>query len=497
MPNSLAYRLRPSANVLIIDPGTGLSAVIALASGASKVNLPVDQPLIPALLDDPLREASGELLFDQRLSVIRRSSRSVLSQKGKVYDIVEWALSDSYRPIASGAFSLSEDFLLTREAFQQGWHRLSPEGVISITRWIGTPPSESARTWSTILAALRAEGIATPDPHLVAFRTMRTTTILVGKKPWIPSELNSIREFLISNHFDAVYLPNLQPGEINRFNRLPEPVYAELFKELLDHPESTIAAYDFRLESTTDDRPFFFHFFRWSQSPEVLASLGLMWQPFGGSGYLVLVAMLFLMILLTIPIMILPWIYAQRRDQGLRPPVWVWLYFGGLGMGFMLVEIALILRLGLLLDYPVISFGLVLFTLLLSSSAGSRLSKAIPLRVALAALLLLLLGTILLIQPMIEGALTLPLWGRILITIAFLTPSGFCMGIPFAAGLNRLENHRPGMIPWAWAVNGATSGLSGVLATMALLDLGFRLSLGLGLGCYAIVLGSTFLWRKM
>jgi hypothetical protein len=497
MPNSLAYRLRPNANVLIIDPGTGLSAVIALASDASKVNLPVDQPLIPALLEDSLREASGELLFDQRLNMIRRSSRSVLSQKGKAYDIVEWALSDSYRPIASGAFSLSEDFLLTQEAFQQGWRRLSRQGVISITRWIGTPPSESARIWSTILTALRAEGLTTPDPHLVAFRTMRTTTILVSKQPWIPSELDSVREFLTSNHFDLIYLPDLQPGEVNRFNRLPEPVYAELFKELLDHPESTIAAYDFRLEPTTDDRPFFFHFFRWSQSPEVLASLGLMWQPFGGSGYLVLIAMLLLMILLTIPIMILPWIHARRGDAATKPPGWVWLYFGGLGMGFMFVEIVLILRLGLLLDYPVISFGLVLFTLLLSSGVGSRLSKAIPLRVALAALLLLLLGMIFLTQPMIYWTLTLPLWGRILIAIVFLTPSGFFMGIPFAAGLNRLENHRPGMIPWAWAVNGATSGLSGVLATMALLDLGFRVSLGLGLACYAIVLISTFLWRNL
>jgi hypothetical protein len=495
MPSNIAYRLRPEANTLIIDPGTGLSSVIALASGARAVSMPVDQPLIPTLLEGSLREPSGELLFDSRLHLIRRSSRSVLGQQGETYDIIEWALSDPFRPIASGAFSLSENFLLTKEAFQHGWRRLTPEGVIMITRWIGTPPAESARTWSTIVHALKAEGLTTPDFHLVAFRSMRTMTILVNNQVWNQQELDVIRGFLKSNHFDAVYLPDLEPGEVNRFNRLPEPVYAELFKDLLHQPQATIANYDFRLEPSSDDRPFFFHFFRWSQSSEVLASLGILWQPFGGSGYLVILAMFALMLLLSIPIMILPWIYSRRRTSDLKTPVWIWLYFGGLGMGFMFVEIALILRLGVLLDYPVVSFGLVLFTLLLSSGIGSRLSKRVPLRTSLGILLVLLLVMTLFLQPLIDGTVALPLWARILVSVALLIPSGVCMGVPFATGLNRLERLGQGLIPWAWAVNGATSGLSGVLATLALLDLGFRLSFSIGLACYAIVLGSTFLGR--
>jgi hypothetical protein len=47
------------------------------------------------------------------------------------------------------------------------------------------------------------------------------------------------------------------------------------------------------------------------------------------------------------------------------------------------------------------------------------------------------------------------------------------MGIPFAAGLRRLEENSPGLIPLAWAVNGAVSGIAGVLAVMVALDWGY------------------------
>ena len=68
------------------------------------------------------------------------------------------------------------------------------------------------------------------------------------------------------------------------------------------------------------------------------------------------------------------------------------------------------------------------------------------------------------------------------------------MGIPFAAGMRFLERRTPGLIPWAWAINGAVSGLAGVLASLALLDIGFQLTLGIGVLCYTIVLISSKHW---
>jgi hypothetical protein len=495
MPAGLAYILRPGADALIIDPGTGLSAHISLALGAGRVHLPVDQPLITELMMNPYRAASGNILAEKRIQLIGRSSRGALSLAQTEYSIVEWALSDPFHPITSGAFSLTEDYLLTKEAFEQGWQRLTPDGLMVITRWIGTPPSEATRAWSTLLHALERQGVSDPGPHLAAYRGMRTATILVSKQPYNAQELKIIRAFLNQNLYDPIFLPDIKPSEINRHNQLPNPVYYQIFRDLLEDPQETIRTYEFRLEPTSDDRPYFFHFFRWTQSSEVLATLGVLWQPFGGSGYFVLLAMLALMLLLATPLVILPWVYLLRGQGKARPAFRVWLYFGGLGAGFMFVEVPLIIRLSLFLDYPVLAFGVVLFTLLLASGLGSISSWRIPLRMGLPVLCGLLITNVILLPVLIQEGLALPLWLRVVCTVLWLAPTGFFMGIPFAAGLGNLEAHAPGLIPWAWAINGAASGLSGVLATLALLDIGFRVTVYIGIFCYAIALVTIGRWK--
>ncbi len=494
MPAAIAYTLRPGSQALVVNPGTGMAAQGALVMGASQVSIPTDQPLIALLLDQDLSEASANFLRDQRLDRYPFSSRSMLSMRDNEYTVVEWALSDPYRPIASGAFSLVENFILTQEAFEAGWKRLTSDGILVITRWIGTPPSEATRAWSTLLQALRSQGLARPADHLAAFRGMRTMTILASKQPFSGEELSMIRAFLTKNAFDPVYLPDLAEKEVNQFNRLPQPIYQRLFSALVSKPQITMGEYDFRLEPATDDQPYFFHFFRWAQSSQVLATLGVIWQPFGGSGYFVLLAMLALMFMLSTPLVLLPWL-ATRRDRQASPPQRrAWFYFGALGAGFMLVEIPLIQRLNLMLDFPVLAFGLVLFILLLSSGFGSLLSEQIRLRRALLALIVLLSTHIGLLPIVIQESLAQPLMIRVLIVTLWLVPTGICMGIPFAAGLRLLEQRTPGFIPWAWAINGAVSGIAGVLASLALLDLGFQMTLVLGGVCYTGALYAAGVW---
>ena len=495
MPGGLAYLLRPEATALIIDPGTGMSASIALALDAKQVDLPVDQPLIPDLLRGSFSDESGRILDDERIHLIPRSSRGVLSSQNTKYSIVEWALSSPYHPITSGAFSLTENYLLTQDAIELAWRRLDSDGLLVVTRWIGTPPSETARVWTTIVHALNDLNLSDPGHHLAAYRGMRTATVIVSKRAFTTDELHKVRDFLTINAFDPIYLPDLMDVEINQYNKLPKPIYAQLFLDLLEDPEETASNYDFRLEPTTDDRPFFFHFFRWSQSPQVLETLGLIWQPFGGSGYFVLLAMLGLMVLLATPLVILPWVTTLRGQAKRRLPRWFWVYFSALGAGFMLVEIPLITRLSLFLEYPVLSFGVVLFALLLASGVGSMLSRRLSLSASLIMLCGFLFLNIFFLPAIINQGMVLPLWLRVLITVFWLMPVGFLMGIPFASGLRALQTQTPGLIPWAWAINGATSGLSGVLAALALLDLGFRITLGIGLACYALALWTIRTWH--
>jgi len=482
LPTGLPYRLRPAGTVLILDPGAGLEAQLALAAGAARVDLPVEEPLVFDLLQGPLAQSSRGLLLDPRVVVLERSGRGALAAQGDPYDLVVFALSEPFRPVAAGAFSLTEYYALTWQALYDAYARLGPEGILVLTRWLGNPPSESARAWATLLLALEKQGLADPAPNLLAYRSMRTATLLATRRPFTPDELSEARGFLERNGFDPIWLPDLEPSELNRHNRLPTDVYHQLFTDLLRQPRQTLASNEFNLNPPSDNRPYFYHYFRWRQTPQVMAALGTQWLPFGGSGYLVLLALLLLVMVLAGALALVPAL-AWRATPRL-PRRWL-IYFGCLGAGYLWVEIPLIQRLTLLLDRPALALALVLFTLLMASGAGSLLSERLPLRPALAGLVGLLAVELLLLPALVR--LGLP-WGfpaRAALAAALAAPPGLLMGIPFAVGLRRLQASLPGAVPWAWAVNGAVSGVSGVLAALITLDWGFGATLGLGALAYA------------
>ena len=480
MPSTLAYILRPHGAALILNPGAGLSPLLALASGAEHVTIPTDNPLVTEVLKTTYLGYSQGLYSHPRLTVSPRSSRGLLSLPNKRYAVIEIALSDSFHPVTSGAFSLSENFLLTKESVTQAWNRLSSDGLLVITRWVETPPSESARAWSTMIAALREMRVSNIQSHTIAYRGMRTATMIASRKPFTDNELAVVRIFLQENGFDALVLPNLETDEVNRRNVLPEPVYHQLYTNLLENHETTIRDYPFNLAPPRDTQPYFFHFFRWRQTSDVLATLGKIWQPFGGSGYFVLLGLLVFMILLGIPLVLAPLYILRRRSSTAVPRASMLLYFGSLGAGYLLIEIPLIQSLGLPLDQPALALATVLFILLLASGLGSLLSPRLSLRPALLILILIISSLTIALPAFVQWILPLPLYGRIALTIVILIPLGLLMGVPFVSGLAHLENHSSHLIPWAWAINGALSGVSGVMAAMISLSLGFQATLFTG-----------------
>ena len=66
-----------------------------------------------------------------------------------------------------------------------------------------------------------------------------------------------------------------------------------------------------------------------------------------------------------------------------------------------------------------------------------------------------------------------------------LAPLGLLMGMPFPGGLAWLGKRAPGLVPWAWAINGCTSVLASVLAAMVALSAGFSWVLAAAALAYA------------
>jgi hypothetical protein len=503
LPEAVAFRLRPGARTLILEPGGGLSILQALAGGAGEVDavegnaltrraVAVTNPL------DPYALPGVRTILENSRSYLRRGEDSA------AFDVIAVPLTDAYRPVASGAYSLAESYGLTVESFRDALARLAPGGLLVATRWLQIPPSEDLRLVATLAEALARRGIEQPGEALVAYRGIQTLTVLAKPDGWHSEELELVREFAGSRRFDMVWAPGIQPEETNRYNRTPTPEHYEAARDLLlAFPGSAsrfYAGYPFAIAPPTDDHPFFFHFFRWGQTPRVLATLGRTWQPFGGSGYLVLLALLVLVLVLGAVLILLPLAFRRQAMTGSFAPGLrrrVVAYFGLLGLAFLFVELPIIQRWILLFGQPTYAFTAAVLTILLFSGLGSALVRSPRVHPRAVVPSLVILGcAVALAGPCLnQASLGWPAGWRTMVAVASLAPLGFLMGMPFPLGLAWLERSSSPLVPWAWAVNGCASVLASVLAAILALSVGFTAVLLIGAGCYAAA--AAVMWRDL
>lgn len=481
LPVALPYQMRPGARALVLEPRGGLDLWTALAQGATTVVAVEGNPLV--------LQAAGSAYSDGRVEVVVEEGRSYVRRADQAFDVVHLALSDTYRPVTSGAYSLGERYDLTVEAFEDYLARLQPGGLLVVERWLQLPPSEMLRAGATAIEALRNAGVEDPASQLAVLRSWQVGLIVVKKGAFSQAELHQIRDFGEGQDLDLVALPGLTEAEANQRNVLEEPVYYRAFQQLQTQPEALYGEYEYDVRPTTDSRPFFFHLFRWGQTQAILQQLGRTWQPWGGSGYLVLLALLAVASLASVGLILMPMVLAREEGRGLYGTGWlkgrVLAYFGLLGLGFLFVEIPLIQHFILFLGQPVYAFVAVATALLLFSGLGSLAAQRLPLRRTLPLLVLLILLYPLGLSHLFQSALAAPLVARLLIAVLVLAPLGFLMGIPFPGGLIWLRERAPGMIPWAWAVNGCASVLASILAAIVALSVGFSWVLGAAALAYA------------
>lgn len=498
LPESFAFQIFPEAEVLVVEPAGGLGVLQALVGGASQVTAIVSNPLVIEAIAATSPEA--DVFKHEQVRTLFKSSRVFLETPGDEFKLIFIPLTDTYRPVASGAYSLNETYNLTIESFAAMISRLEKDGALMATRWLQTPPSETIRLLATVLEALESLGVDTPGEKIVAYRSIQTMTILVKPGGWEQLELSQLREFIDNRRFDLVWSPDISPEEANRYNKLPEPVYYQRAKELIAEADKKgyYAEYPFDIQPATDDHPFFFHFFKWEQSPQIMATLGLVWQPFGGSGYFVLIALLILVTGLSLLLIILPLVIKRSAlamdgvsRTGVEPPISKWrvlVYFGSIGLAFLFIEIPLIQKSILSFEHPVYTFTFIVLVLLSFSSIGSALSRKmrLPGKWLLAALFGLAIITPIVVTQIQEAALGWTLIQRALVIGISLAPMGIMMGIPFPLGLAWLEKSGSSMIPWAWAVNGCASVVAAVLAAILALSFGFSVVLVLGAAFYGV-----------
>ncbi|HVW65214.1 MAG TPA: SAM-dependent methyltransferase [Nitrosospira sp.] len=484
--------------VLVLGAGAGADVLQALYYRAGSVDaVELDRNIID-LVRNRFGDFSGNLYKRPDVRVHEGEARGFASARLGHYDLIQVALLDSFGVASAGLYGLSESYLYTVEALQTYLGHLAPDGVLSITRWLTLPPRDSLKLFATAIAALEKSGVPDPGRRLAMIRGWKTVTLLVKNSEFSPDEIAAIREFSRTRSFDPGYYPGMLPEEANRYNLLAQPYFYESAIALLGPgSQDFIDRYKFNIEPATDDRPYFFRFFKWDAAVELFSLRQQGGMALLDWSYPLLVATLIQAVLASILLILVPLAASQSRQA--LPPASAALYFLAIGFAFMFMEIAFIQKFILFLSHPLYALAVVLCAFLVFAALGSwlagrkqgRAAEARSVTTAIIALGAVALLYLAFLPGLFSALIHLPDPAKILISAALIAPPGICMGIPFPTGMARLACTLPDAIPWAWAINGFASVVGAVLASLLAVHLGFTavilLAVALyGLACVAI-----------
>ena len=513
LTSALPYHLLQEPAVLVLGAGGGTDLLQALALGARTVDAVELNPQVVALVQETFGDFSGHPYNLPGVRLHLAEARGFVEGHAQRYDLIQVALLDAFSAAAAGLHGLAETYLYTVEALGTYLDHLTPGGLLAITRWVNLPPRDPLKLFATAVAALEARGVREPGAHLVMIRGWKTATLLVKPTPFTPTELAAVRAFREARAFDLIWQPGMNQAEANRFNRLDRPWFYEGAAALLSADrQDFLDRYKFRIDPARDDRPYFFHFFRWESLTEILGLKARGGLSLLEWGYPVLIATLAQALVFGALLTLLPlWLFLRRRavarsprdgredQQSISSPApgagRVLTYFTALGLAFMLVEIAFIQKFILFLSHPVYAVSLVLTTFLLCAGLGSRLSDRFQSRGRAVRLAALAIGGLTLTYILTLPALFQPLMGlaistKMTLAAALIAPLGLAMGMPFPLGLASLGACRPALVPWAWAVNGFASVVAAVLATVLAIHWGFTAVVILAALLYLLAAGT-------
>ena len=503
--SALPYRLLVQPRVLVLGSGGGADALQALALGARQVDIVEPNPQRVALVRDRFAKFSGNLYRDPRVRVHVADIRGFIRASHGRYDLIVLAQDGSSAAGGAGVQAVAEDYGVTVEALRDYRLRLAPGGLFAITRWDKQPPRDALKLFATAVAALRVDGVQVPGLQLAMIRNWDADTLLLGHGAFDDADIAALRAFVDTHGFDPVYFPGMRAQEGNRFNVLArDEAQAGTLALLSRHARGYIDAYKFDIAPASDDRPYFANFFKWATLPELWRLRAQGAAVLLDSGYLLLVAALAQALPWTLVLVLLPLLALPRTGVDDRPLVrWrAAVYFVGLGLGFLLIEIACLSRLALLVGHPLLAFAIGLAGFLLFAGAGSicaqrwlaRSTRPIPVLAqrAVLAIAMALAWHVLSFAIALRFAAAAPPAARAALGLSTIAPLAFAMGLPFPLGMARLARIAPAFVPWAWGLNGCASVIAAIAALLLAIEVGLTTTLLVALALYVL---AAWTWR--
>ena len=492
---NLVHYLRPSSRIFLVGAGGGRDILSALTFGQASITAAEINRNIVATVNGRFGELTGHLDRDPRVAFVVDEARSYLSRDREEYDAIQISFIDTWAATASGAFVLTEQQLYTEEAWSIFMKRLARDGVLSVSRfYFEGMPGEIYRITALAKTALNEIGVTDVRDHIVIAKVdydrtpwwspaplpsgVGVGTLLVSVEPFSDRELDQLEEVAEELQFELVFTP--------RASSDPR------FEAIATAPDLGAFAEEFPIDISppTDDTPFFFQMLHvrdifnpssWMQGANTVNMIGLF----------LLAALLFVVLGLTLLCIVVP-LFLTRKRVDLSGSGALFVFFGAIGLGFMLVEVAQLQRLTVLLGNPTYGLTVVLFTLLLSAGLGSYFTErwddthAGAARWALLAIpgVLVVFGA--LTPVLVRSSYGLDSFARVAVAVLVTFPMGLFLGMAFPLGMKLAASRAKVLTPWLWGINGAASVSASVIGVTIALVSSISSAFLAGLLCYVV-----------
>ncbi len=433
-----------------------------------------DPILVRAIMLDRYKKVSGDVYDNPLVKVVFDEGRGYVRRFDRPFHHIVVALPDAQAAQAAGVLAAEPLDLYTVEAFTDLLDQLTPDGMLTVSRWDG----EVDRLVALTAEALRSTGATDPAQHLYGCAQARATTLVTRRTPLTPAEVVLLRNFCRKNKMTEVFAPDGSRGDL-RHRLASEPGVPELPVPAA-HPAvaaSVLAAAGpggTDLRPPTGDRPFFA-----ATVPARLLEKTLTEKTAAVSaqGLLVLAALLVAAAVLLFFAVGLPLAAWPRWPTGRVRPL---LFFTGVGAALAFAVSALVPRAVVLLGHPIYAYTTVLPSLFVALGAGGsrvgrvRPSRAEPVAGVRAELLVAVLAVAAVaLGPLVDVGLGLPFGARVAVALVLLVPVGVLAGSLLALGIRRVGAATPQLLPWCWGMAWVGAFAAAVVATPAAMFLGY------------------------
>ncbi len=464
---SVAYQLHDAPKVLAIGLGGGIDILTALKNGASRVD---GAELNRVMVDIPGRyfaDFTGNLYQHKLVDIHYCEGRSFIRRSKQQYDHIQLSGVDTWSGLASGAYTLSENYLYTVEAILDMLAHLKDDGTICYIRYMFRPPREVLRLCSLAIVAFECADMGHPRDNIAVIGEGTYASFILKKTPLTRREIDTLRSFADKNGFEKLYLPG----------RVGNNAFYGLLNS--DDPQAFYEMYRYNIVPVYDDAPFFFKYYKWHDFR--LSPSGVGGQD-GASfpiGEIILIVLFIQAIFLSVLFILYP-LYKNNKD-GIRMPGsgFFLVYFTCLGVGFMFMEISLIQKLNLFLGHPIYSITVVLLSILVFTGVGSLLASRLQdkakrnVTLVVIALVCLITLYVSLVFPLLDSLLGIPFFIRVAIALVITAPIGLLLGMPFPSGLLMVSQRKTKFTPWCWGINGCASVIGSIAAMFIAMTIGF------------------------